>query len=487
MHFVAALDRKPQMRCVLGLFEGVVTGAADGYARMADKPAATLLHLGPGLGNALANLHNARRAHTPMINIVGNHATYHLQYDAPLTSDVEGVARPMSNWLRSMNDAGDIERDLNDAWVAAQATPGIATLVLPADIAWSEAGDAAARPATLPAPAAVSDDSIRQVANAIRAGRRVTLLLGGKALRTAPLAAAGAISKTHGVGLLAETSNGRMERGAGRVFVDKVPYRIDAAVEAMQDIDVLVLIGAGEPAAFFAYPGKPSRPHRPDCEVLPLASAAADLGDVMRRLAAELGASAQPSNATIELPEAPASGPLSGEAVSRILARHLPEQAIVCDESISTGWMFYGLSRNGPVHDYLELTGGAIGIGIPLATGAAVACPDRKVLCLQADGSGMYTLQGLWTQAREKLDVVTIIYSNRTYETLHGEMRNVGVETFGDNAKRMLNLDNPSLDWVALANGMGVDAARAETAEAFTALLVAALGRPGPFLIEAVL
>lgn len=485
MHFVAALDRKPAMRCVLGLFEGVVTGAADGYARMADKPAATLLHLGPGLGNGLANLHNARRAYTPMVNIVGNHATYHLKYDAPLTSDIVSIATPMSAWVRSMDSAAEIVDDVNAAYRAAHAAPGVATLILPADAAWGAVEAKAIAPAVLPKSGTGDDAAMEQVAQAIRAGRRVGLLLGGKALRAVALERAAAIAGAGQVLLMSETANGRTERGAGRHPVERIPYRVDAAIEFMKGLEMLVLVGAHAPAAFFAYPGKASVPQPEGCEVVPLAAPADDLASALDRLAGLVSADPVALPARIVLPEAPTGGRLDGEAVSRMVAARLPEGAIVCDESITTGWMFYGLSQQGPRHDYLELTGGAIGAGIPLAVGAAIACPGRKVIGLQADGSGMYTLQGLWTQAREQLDVLTIVFSNGTYATLHGEMRNVGVERFGDNARRMLNLDQPGLDWVNLARGMGVEAGRATTVTEFSDLLEVGLRQKGPFLIEA--
>src|SRR6202453_4270285 len=147
IHLVAALDHMPEVRCVLGLFEGVVTGAADGYARMKEKPACTLLHLGPGLGNGLANLHNASRAQVPIVNIIGQHARYHLLYDAPLTSDIEAIARPYSKWLRTPSAASAIGRDAAEALVAARTAPGqIATLVVPADVAWTDGAAGATIP-----------------------------------------------------------------------------------------------------------------------------------------------------------------------------------------------------------------------------------------------------------------------------------------------------------------------------------------------------
>ena len=488
MHFVAALDRKPRMRCVLGLFEGVVTGAADGYARMAGRPASTLLHLGPGLGNGIANLHNAKRARTPMINIVGNHATYHRKFDAPLNSDVETLAAPMSNWVRSTESAAEIGADLNDAWIAAVGTPGIATLILPADTAWDEAPDEPVVRARQPAPKPCDLSVPAQVREALSRGMRVTLLLGGEALKGEALEIAGRISAHNGVQLRCQTSVARAERGAGRVVVQPLPYRIEAAVKALENTDMLVLVGESEPVAFFAYPGRPSKPARLDTVVVEYAPPGADLLEALGNLAQELGAErTQPILSRAGLPEAPQDGALNGEVVTQVVARMLPDQAIVVDESITAGWRFGEQARGAPRHDVLDLTGGAIGIGIPMSTGAAVACPDRKVVCLQADGSGMYTVQGLWTQARENLDVLTIVFANRTYSTLHGEMRNVGVNDFGENARRMLNLDMPALDWVSLAKGHGVEAARAQTVAQLTQLVGSALSRTGPFLIEAVI
>jgi len=492
MHFVAALDRKPRMRCVLGLFEGVVTGAADGYARMADKPAATLLHLGPGLGNGLANLHNAKRARTPMVNVVGDHATYHVQYDAPLTSDVEGVARPMSHWVRRTLTAGELAADAAEAVRVARQAPGnIATLILPADAAWGELpADTPAAPVASPAAApSTSRDAVRAAAQAIRAGQGAALMLGGMALREPALTVAGRIARATGVRLLSPTSNRRTERGVNRTPVTRVPYPVDQAVALLKDVRQLILVGASAPVAFFAYPGKPSLLAPQDQAPIVLATPEQDLLQALEWLADELGIAATapvllPSAAPADMPRA---GALTGTAVNIITARLLPENAIVCDESVTQGREFPAISATSAPHDWLQLTGGAIGIGLPLATGAAVACPDRKVITLQADGSGMYTVQALWTQARENLDCLTIVLANRSYATLHGEMKNVGVQEPGRNAKRMLDLQEPSLDWVSLAAGMGVEAVRVDTIEAFTKAVQAGLARKGPFLIEALI
>jgi acetolactate synthase I/II/III large subunit len=489
MHFVAALDRKPAMRCVLGLFEGVVTGAADGYARMAGKPAATLLHLGPGLANGLANVHNAKRARSPMINVVGDHATYHLKHDAPLTSDIESLARPMSNWVGRVRSADTVSQDAAQAIAQARTAPGrIATLILPADAAWTEtAAPVVAIAAPLPRPQ-VLQAHIRAAAAAIRSGKRTMLMLSGAALRADALEAAGRIAKATGVRLIAQQSNARMERGAGRVAIERVPYPVDQALAVLQDVEQLVLVGAKAPVAFFAYPGKPSEMYPPGCELLQLADPGDDLLHALRWLADELGVDAGVRADVMELqrPALP-TGALTPAAIATAVAALMPDQCIVCDESVSSGRNLFQFTRTVPQHDYLQLTGGAIGLGLPLAAGAAIACPDRKVICLEADGSGMYTLQALWTHAREQLDVVTIVFANRSYAILHGELRSVGAGAPGANARRMLDIDQPALQWTQLAAGLGIESGRATTAEAFCELLRAAVSRKGPFLIEAVI
>ncbi|AZO11291.1 MULTISPECIES: acetolactate synthase large subunit [unclassified Mesorhizobium] len=490
MHFVAALDRKPEMRCVLGLFEGVVTGAADGYARMTDRPAATLLHTGPGLANGLANIHNARRARVPMINIVGDHASYHLPLDAPLTSDIESLAAPMSNWVRRIAGPADVAPAAQAAFRASLTPPGTATLILPADAAWGEASVVSSAKVELAPPPAVDMNTVRNVAEAIRAAPgRVGMILRGPAARADGLEIAGQIAAAMDVRLFSEVLVARMQRGRGRVAPARIPYPIDAARAFLADIDVLILVGAKEPVAFFAYPGKPGRLVREGCAVMSLAEHGQDLETALALLRDELGIKpSQPVAAATAFPDEPTPrGKLTDDAIALSVARRLPDNAIVCDEAVTSARRYFALSAFAAQHDYMMTTGGSIGEGMPMATGAAIACPGRKVVNLEADGSGMYTVQALWTQAREKLDVVTIVFSNRTYAILHGEMRNVGVNAIGENARRMLDLDQPALDWVSLANGMGVEAARADTCERFDALLDSALSRPGPFLIEAVI
>jgi acetolactate synthase-1/2/3 large subunit len=487
MHFVAALDRKPAMRCVLGLFEGVVTAAADGYARMTRRPAATLLHTGTGLANGLANLHNARRARGPMINIVGDNASYHLKNDPPLTCDIESLAAPMSDFVRRVESADAMNAAVNDAYRAACTIPGIATLILPGDSAWNSVDATPVAPAVLPSKSVAPIETVRTVAEAIRKHRgRFALLVGGEAALEVGTEKAGRIAAAYDGRVFAEMLPARIARGGGRTVVRPIPYPVDLAIETLRDVDVLVLVGVSEPVAFFAYPGKPTRLVREGANILTLGTRGDNLVGTLEALADELDATKAMASNAAPLPDTP-QGMLTGDAVSAILARHLPEGAIVCNDSNITGRRFYSFSEAAPLHDFLGVTGGAIGIGIPLAVGAAIACPERKVITYVSDGSAFYTMQGLWTQAREKLDVVTIVLANRAYAILLGELRNLGVNEIGRNAKRMMSLDDPPPDWVKLANGMGVEAASVRSCEALSDVLGSALRRRGPFLIECVI
>jgi acetolactate synthase-1/2/3 large subunit len=486
MHLVAALDRVGGVRCVLGLFEGVVTGAADGYARMADKPASTLLHLGPGLANGLANIHNGRRANTPMVNIVGDHATYHREYDAPLTSDVEGVARPFSHWVRTSADSRSVARDGAAAVAAAMSPPGrVATLIVPADASWNEAdGPAPLPPVDSRAP--VAPEAISSTARVLSSGEPAVLFLGGNALRESGLMLAGRIAAKSGARLLAQTLNARVERGAGRVAVDFLPYPVDDALAALADVRHLVLVGSKAPVAFFAYPNKPSILSPPKCEIHTLATPEEDVVGALEALADELNA---PENTPLQARDTPA---LPDSAVTPIAAATtvgalLPEGAIVVEEALTAASAFMSQTRGAAPHDYLQVTGGAIGIGLPLATGSAVACPDRKVVCLQADGSAMYTVQALWTQAREGLDVITVVLNNRSYAILKRELANVGAGEAGRRALELMELDRPALDWVGLARSVGVEAGHAKTTDELGRQLAAGLHSEGPYLIDLIL
>ncbi|MGE5136798.1 MAG: acetolactate synthase large subunit [Gemmatimonadota bacterium] len=485
MHFVAALDAVPEMHGVLCLFEGTATGAADGFGRMAGRPASALLHLGPGLANGLANLHNARRARTPLVAVVGDHAAYHKRYDAPLESDIEALAGSVSGWVRRSARSADVAADAADAVAAAMTPPGgTATLILPADVSWSEGGEPAPpRPARGPAP--VPADVVEAAAAVVRGGEPCVILLGGTGARRPGLEAASRVARATGARVLCETFPARHERGAGIPAVDRLAYLAEFAMAQLDGARHLILAGAAEPVSFFAYPDKPSVLVPAGCQVHVLAGPGEDVGGALTALADLTAPDAKPEPQQPARPELP-DGELTGASAAAVLGALLPEGAIVSDEANTSGLWLPGATAGAPPHDWLTLTGGAIGQGLPLATGAAIACPGRPVLALEADGSAMYTISALWTHAREGLDVTTVIFSNRSYAILGMELGRVGAEAAGDAAKNLLDLSRPDLDFAALASGMGVPARRATTAAEFAAALREALAEPGPHLIEAV-
>jgi acetolactate synthase I/II/III large subunit len=492
MHFVAALDDVPGMRAVLGLFEGVVTGAADGYGRMTGRPAATLLHMGPGLGNGIANLHNARRARTPMVNIVGDHATYHQRFDVPLQSDIAALAGNVSKWVRVCLTSGDLAADATDAVAAAMGPPGgIATLVVPADVSWGTVAGTPARQRPVPPVGSVPAGMIESVRKVLDSEEPVVILLGGRALRERGLRAAASVAEATGATLLAETFPARLERGGGLPAIERLSYLGEMAIGQLVSARHIVLVDTPVPVSFFAYPGQPSELWPRGCELHLLAGPEHDATGALEALAGSVRPSGSSEKDGISdrpppLPVRPA-GALTSESLAAAVACVLPESAVVVDEANTAGVFLSGATMGAPRHDWLCNCGGAIGQGLPVATGAAIGVPDRPVLCIQADGSAMYTLQSLWTQAREGLDVTTVILSNRAYAILNLELSRVGAGAGGPRAERLLELSGPDLDFVALAHGMGVPAMRATTAEDLVVQLEHALREPGPHLVEAVL
>jgi acetolactate synthase-1/2/3 large subunit len=492
MHFVAALDDVPEMKGVLALFEGVATGAADGYARMAGKPAATLLHLGPGLGNGLANLHNARRAHTPVVNIVGDHATYHAPYDAPLQSDIETVARNVSGWVRSSTETIAVAQDAVDAVAAATGPPGqVATLILPADVCWTEGAE------PLGASTGQAGEQLRvagtsgvdEVAKVLGSDEPAALFVGGRAVSTERgVVAAARIAAATGCKVICETFPARLARGAGLPPLDRLGYLAEFAAMQLEGLQHLVLVDAKAPVSFFAYPEKASDLVPDGCQVHGLGVPAEDPVACLEALADAVGAPADAPRVEASRPERP-TGALTAETFAQALGALMPAQAVIADEGNVAGLFCAMFTAGAPAHDWLTLTGGSIGIGMPLATGAAVAVPDRPVINLQADGSSMYTMQALWTQAREGLDVTTIILNNQSYAVLNMELDRVGAGAAAEGSKAhdMLDLTRPTIDHAKIAEGMGVPATRATTAEDFTAQLEAALAEPGPHVVEAIL
>lgn len=488
MSFVAALDRVPEMRCVLGLFEGVVTGAADGYYRMADKPAATLLHLGPGLSNGSANLHNARKAKSGIVNVIGQHSTPHLAYDSPLYADLDGLAAPVSDWVGTAATPDHTAEVSSTAIQVANGRPGkIASILLPGDAAWGQSSGRLANVPNRPAPLPPDMVAVAGARKVLLSGEATVLLVGGRTLSARALEIAGRIAAKTGCLLATRFSYPRIERGAGRVPTFRIAYGVDQAVEQLKAFRHLVCIQSPEPIGFFGYPGKPSLMKPESCEIHSICSDEQDEVATLEALADAVGATrVEPTRQAYHAESIP-NGALTPESIAVAIAQALPEGAIVVDESLTTGRQSYSLTAGAKPHDWLQNMGGSIGFGTPLAIGAAIACPDRRVVCLAGDGSFMMTLQSLWTHAREGLDVTTVVFANRTYNILKGEFANVGAGTPGPRALAMLDIDNPTLDFVQLAGGMGVPAFRVERVEDLWRKLTESFGTPGPTLIEVVL
>lgn len=488
MHFVAALDRSDSMRCVLALFEGVATGAADGYYRMSRQPAATLLHLGPGLANGAANLHNAKKAASGIVNVVGEHATFHIAYNAPLAADIEGLARPVSHWVRTTQRVEDLCADgAEAAHQARQGAGQISTLIIPADIAWapSHGRQVIAQPPIKPRPA--SSAIVERAAAALRNGAVSLLLIGGMALSARGKQIAAAIATATGCKLRSPISSARTARGGGRVEVPRVPYAGDQAIEALSGIEQVVLCGTSPPVSNFAFPDRSNVLTQPGCRFVPLASIDDDLIGTLEALADSLGVrSFEIELPPLTKPDRP-TGALSPEGIARAISSLLPEDAIVVDEAVTTGRGFASVTAGAAAHDWLQNTGGSIGYGMPVAIGASLACPDRSVLCLVGDGSAMYTPQSLWTMARENLDITVVIMANRAYEILRAQLPRVGISNPGRRSLDMLTLDRPHLDWSAMAKAHGVESGVVTDLDALVRHLKRGFAVRGPYLIEVIL
>ena len=485
MHFVAALDKVPGIRCILGLFEGVVTGAADGYFRIAKKPAITLLHLGPGLANGLANLHNAKKAGSGIVNIVGEHALGHIALDAPLTADIEGIASPMSHWIETPKTPQQLGPMVASAVaVSSGVPPQISTLILPADVAWSEGGVEGERQ-TKSDYEPIDEESISNAAEALKNGEKTLILLGGNALTEDCLLHVSKILSGTKCLALTEWSNTRLDRGVGLLELNRIPYVVEKALAVLENFTTIILVGAKEPVAFFAYPNKPGKLANPRCKFVQLSNNKQNAELALRLLSKKANVQNSKINIINERYRPPIPyGPITSDGIACVLGSFIPDSAIVVDESVTTGREFFSRTSRANRHVWLNNRGGSIGYGLPVALGAAIAAPDQKVIALESDGSGMYTCQALWSIAREKLDVTVLIFSNRSYKILHGELKNVGVSKPGPRASEMFSLENPNLDWVFMANGMGVDAIKVQDMLSLKKAFQYAMNQSLPYLIE---
>ena len=487
MHFLAALEN-PRLRSVLCLFEGIATGAADGWYRMRNHPAATLLHLGPGLANGLANIHNARKAGSGMVNIVGDHSTAHLKYDAPLTSDIEGLARPMSHWVRRADSATSVGSDAAAAVAQARSKPGrVATLILPGETSWGEAGDEPRKFQSTPVSPGTKvpeTDRVDHVARVLRSGEPALMVFGGHATRGGALALAGRVAAHARCRIATQFFTAWLERGAGRTPLERIPYYVPAALEFLKGFKHIITVDTGEPIAFFHYPGKPSLLKPVGCVVHPLVMPDEDSVVGLEMLVEALGAGKTDPVVQGRIDTGVPAGKLDPKTIAQALAAALPENAVLVDESLTTGRETFGITAGARPHDVLQNMGGSIGFGTPVATGAALACPDRRVFCMVGDGSAMYTIQSLWTQAREGLNVTTIIFANHSYQILKVEFGNMGFGTPGPRAMGLIDIDRPRIDWVAMGKSMGCPAVRVDNAGDFYQEMADSAKESGPRLIE---
>jgi acetolactate synthase I/II/III large subunit len=481
MHFVAALDRIPGIRCIPGLQENVVTGMADGYARVTREPAVTLLHCGSGFSNGIANIQNARKARVPMLNVGGDVATDHKPYDPPLAQDIQGLAKAASDFVLTTRKSDKVGSDAAKAIQAARTAPGkISTLILPSNASWSDGGKVA-KPLPVPKQKPVSQATLRKVAKILREKSNVALLIGGNALLHAPQQFAAAIQAKFGCRIITESINGFHQRGRGRIPAERIPYPAQDAIALLSNVSHIITVCARGPVGFFSYPSLPSLHYPKSATITELCDISQDAAEALQALAEELGAK-KSAPREVPTPDMP-RGRADSAGFAQMLSNVMPENAIIADESITFGWQFHANTLGAPPCDWTMVTGGSIGYGMPVATGAAVAGKGRRVINLQADGSAMYTIQSLWTQAREKLPVTTVIFNNSKYQILIGEYYNVGANP-GPTAMNMLDLANPDLDFVKMANSMGVEAARTDTLEGCAALMRQSFKSPHPFLID---
>jgi acetolactate synthase I/II/III large subunit len=479
-----SFDTEPGIKPVLGLFEGVCTGAADGYGRMLDKPALTLLHLGPGFANGIANLHNAKRAKTPIVNVVGEHATSHIPLDAPLAMDIEALAGTLAGWHRTNQSPLELSRDMSDALEAA-AFGQIATLIIPNDYQQAEIDDTEIATAHFVFDP-VDEKMISSGVRFFRKYHKVALILGGRALRQSGLQTAARIKNVTGCDLLTDNLPGYIDRSPELPEVARIPYFPEPAIKMLSQYEAAVIVGTKEPVSFFGYRGVRGKMLADDQPRIIISSKRQNPAEALNCLADALGTTKsgeQPKTLHTQRP-ALAGGVLTAEKACQTLAAIQPEGAIIIDEGVTSVSNYYQISSHLPRHSLLTIAGGSIGYGPPCSVGAAVACPDRPVIAIQADGSAMYTIQALWTQAREKLNITTLICSNRRYNILKVEIERAGITGIGPFLKSLYELDNPSLNWVKMGEAMGVPGVAVNTAEQLAEELKAALSSKGPHLIE---
>lgn len=480
---LAEIGTSEQIRAVPVLFEGIAAGAADGYFRMTGCPAATMLHVGPGLANAWSALHNAAKARSGVVNIVGQLSEAHLEYESPLKSDLLALATSVSDVVRYPLSSARVGIDAHAAADAAKRGK-VATLVMANDVGWSDGAELATPPGAQNTDAHGALDPAAMTA--LKQGPRTLFLLGGLALDVGAQRDAAAIASATGCSVMIEWANARCERGGDLPSWARIPYPVDEAVRTLAAYDTIVLCGAAEPIAFFNYRNSPSRLAAPSARVIDLHAEGADvrlaLGAARRALASDPARPCHPpaSRYTYGAPKSP-------DPVSAAIAAALPEDAIIVNEAITSASDLFAASAAAPRHTWLDNLGGSIGFALPAAIGAAIGAPGRRVIALCGDGSTMYSLQGLWTMARENLDITVLVFANRAYKILINELVQASDAHLNDRTFSLLQLDNPAIGWAKLSGSLGVDATRVHSFDQLKAALTLALDTQGPRLIEVVI
>jgi len=477
---LAEIGSSEQIRAVPVLFEGIAAGAADGYFRMTGRPAATMLHVGPGLANAWSALHNAAKARSGVVNIVGQLSEAHLELESPLKSDILALATSVSDVVRYPLSTARVGIDAKAAADAAKRGK-VATLVMANDVGWCDGAELATPPEAQDADTHGALDPAAMTA--LKQGPRTLLLLGGLALDVGAQRDAAAIASATGCSVMIEWASARCERGGDLPSWARIPYPVDEAVRALVAYDTIVLCGATEPIAFFNYCNSPSRLAAPSTRVIDLHPEGADerpaLSAARRALASDPARPCHPPAARYTY-----GAPKSPDPVSAAIAAALPQDAIIVNEAITSASDLFAASAAAPRHTWLDNLGGSIGFALPVSIGAAIGAPDRRVITLCGDGSTMYSPQGLWTIAREELDITVLVFANQAYKILVSELVRTSDTNLDDQAVSLLQLNNPEIRWTELAHSLGVASTRVSSCDQLKSALMSAFGTKGPRLIE---
>ena len=477
------------LRVVLCLFENSVTGMADGYARMLDKPALGMVHVTCGLTNALANMHNARIANSRMIIFGGGVHVAH-EVNEPVHSMLQRqpyVAQIAAQCVIEARSPDQLAAAATQALKASNDGAGKIVYVYgPNNAVWGESSFQGKLTSSAEQRQRVSTATISSIADTLKAGKKTAFILDNLALREEGLEILGRIAEGAGGRLFREWLPSRIAMGAGRVRTETLPYGGAEGRELLSEFDQIVLVGAKIPVCPFSYENQPWVKIPENCNVHTLATADHDILAALEELATQLDLPEKASNRYNRKPGEPPTGPLSGNSIVQSLSILMPADSIVLDEAMLENVMFPLLMDGAAPFDFMAACpGGAIGAGPPVACGAAIACPNRKVILLEGDFSLMQGNTALWSMAQHNLDICVINYNNEGSASLSTELARVRQGEAQPKSIELLRIRKPTIDYAAMAESMGVPASRAETAEEFHLQLTKAMSTKGPHFIDA--